>query len=613
MPVEIEARIGYLGERSTFISGVPEHVFYHMTRILSAERALLVQPDSIETDYIYERPDDGNYRVTAVGDGPAQRVINAGTKTKRNDLIVNGLQADTHFVTRLSVSTESEDEEKPTQIAHNWTTSRHKTRSTFTNSGAVTLPNSPPAVVPWRIDLTRVSTTRAMRLEAVQLDAPVITYEIELEMPPLLEDPSTSVRAKVLSFYDGISLLSCALGYANRRQDGPIRWVPPSSLIHKETTPAPPTAAPSQAPQKPVLDPNRHPDFPTLPLEKVFNAAGLRPFFDRCFSGHPQYDAPNRFVGTMPINFARRHIFRVKKEPYYISEKTDGVRFLLHITRGSLSDSTSNTGPSAYLIDRSNSYFKVPGLADFAALISPKGDTLLDGEMVKRHDQDGYYFLLFDAIMCDGACVWNLPLDERLAQILMFVGRFESYRQSSASKSLSFAIYAKEIMSKEQFKTIRSRIEDHGSETLYRSPNLCHLTDGLIFMPDGPYPLFTCQSMFKWKFVDRQTIDFELTLRGDASSSVDMFVGGNGGTTVLTRTTNLSVDDMTRLRADVKHSLRPNLIVAEMGFEPAIGLWRYHKLRPDKDKANYISIAMDTMESIAESITLSEVERELQE
>lgn len=578
-----------------------------MTRILSAERTLLVQPDSIETDYIYEKPDEGNYRVTTIGEGDSQRVINAGTKTKRNDLILNGMQADSHFVTRLSVSTESEDEDKPTHIANNWTTSRHKTRSTFTNSGPVTLPNSSPVVVAWRIDLTRVSTTRAMRLEAIQLDAPVLTYEIELEMPPLLEDPNTPMRAKLLSFYDGISLLSCALGYANRNSDGPIRWVPPSSLANKEapTAAAQPNAA--RPPVKAPLDPNRHPDFPTLPLEKVANASSLRSHFDQCFSRHPQYEAPNRFVGTMPINFARRHIHRVKNEPYYISEKTDGVRFLMHISHGS----SISTGPAAYLIDRSNNYFKVPGLTEFASRISPTGDSLLDGEMVKRHGQEGFYFLVFDVIMCDGSAVWSRPLGERLAQINLFVAAFETYRPSASPQTLSFGIYAKEIMPKDQLSVIRARIQDEGAETLYRSPALCHLTDGLIFMPDGPYPLFTCQNMFKWKFVDRQTIDFELTLRGDTSSTVDMLVGGNGGTTVLTRTTNLTVEDLVRLRADVKHSLRPNLIVAEMGFEPSTGLWRYHKLRPDKDKANYISIAMDTMESIAESITLAEVEREL--
>lgn len=589
-----------------------------MSRILSAERTLLVQPDSVETDYIYERAEEGNYRVTTMGEGAQQRVINSGLKVKRSDVVLSQLQTDSHYVVRVSVSTETEDEEKPESVATNWTMFRRKTRATFTNAGTVPLPNGATAVVPWRIDLTQVSTTRAMRSDAVELDPAVITFEIELEMPSLHEDTATPMRAKVLAFHDGLSLLSCAMGYANRNSEGPIRWTPPSSNIvpHSSAAPSanPLTSSRGVPPPRSPLDPNRHPDFPQMPLERVSQPSSLRTCFDRCFAGHPQFDSPNRFIGTMPVNFARRHLWKVQREPYFISEKTDGVRFMLHITRGSLGDSSSSlphTSPSAYLIDRSNNYYKVPALDDFANFASSHADTLLDGEMVKRHDRDGYYFLIFDAITCDGSAVWQLPMEERLAQIILFVARFDAYRSNHPSQAFPFAIMAKEIMPKSQFKLIRSRIEEEKGETVYRSPNLCHLTDGLIFMPDGPYPLFTCQTMYKWKFVDRQTIDFEVVFRSETSPTVDLLVGGNAGSTVLTRTTDLTAEDISRLRADVRHSLRPNLVIAEMGFEANTGLWRYHKLRPDKDKANYISIAMDTMESIAENIKLAEVEAAL--
>lgn len=656
-----------------FTSGISEPVFNLMQRLLQQERTLLIQPDVIETDYIYERPDEGNYRVTAVGDESAMRVINSGTKTKRNDLLLTGLQNDTHLVARLSVSTELEDEEKPETIAINWTMSRRKIRSTFTNTGTAHIPPTPDShasavVVPWRLDLTRVETTRAMRLDTVQFDPPIITFEVELEMPPLYEQPEVPLKAKVIAMHDGVSLLMAALGYANRNSEGPVRWTAPSHLAHPlppsspltSHTPIshsqhlsgpsshsvgaplpPPSFSPVKESPRSQFDPNRNPDFPHMVLERVANVHPLRQAFDRCFKDHPQFDSPTRFLGTMPINFARRHIHLVRQRPYWISEKTDGVRFMFFISRAEslssssnkLSSSSETPLPSLYLIDRTNNFFRVPALQHFAATVSPNQDTLLDGELVKRHDMEKYYFLIFDAIALDGQRLWHLSFGERLSHIGSVVRLFEQYSEANSISGLPFVVKAKEIVPKMQLGDVRGKIEMlSNGESIYKSASLCHLTDGLIFMPDGIYPLFTCQNMYKWKFVDRQTIDFEIVFPsssgphgrsgigghgaldasgGHGSTNVELYIGGNSNSLVLIKTTPLPHDDFAKLQQDVKTSMRPNLVVAEMGFEPATGLWRYHKLRPDKDRPNYISIAMDTMESIAENITLGELDRSL--
>jgi mRNA guanylyltransferase len=647
-PIEIEARIGYLGEKNMFISGISEPIFNLLQRLLVQERSLLLQPDVVETDYIFERPEEGNYRVTVMGDPENQRVINAGFKTKRNDTILTGLTTDSHYSVRISVSTEIEEEDKPDQVALNWSMCRKKTRSSFTNSGTVPVPGGASVVVPWRIDLTRVETTRPMRQDAVKFDPSIVTFELELEMPPLNEDPSTSLKTKVLSFNDGISLMMCALGYANRNSDGPLRWTPPSQHV------APGSAPPSQHPpasiakgpsivnnlteqrNRMILDPNRHPDFPTMHLEKIPSSQYLRVAFDRCLKDHPQFDTHNRFLGTMPINFARRHIEQVRRQPYWISEKTDGVRFLLFITRASptsqspasphassssgLSSSGSLSPPQCYLIDRSNTHFRVPGFFHLAPSLSPNSDTILDGEMVKRFNSEDYYFLIFDAIAVDGAAVWNQSMSERLSHISNVVSAFTHASSTSALK-LPFSLLAKEIMPKEKFESVRSKIviQSDGETSVYGSPSSSHyhLTDGLIFMPECHYPLYTCQNMFKWKFVDRQTIDFEITFPHPNSepgttlpvgpTTVELHIGGNSSTTVHIKTVPLPQADFDRLQNDIRHSFRPNLVIAEMGFDGKTGLWRYHKLRPDKDKPNYISIAIDTMESIAENITLEEL------
>jgi mRNA guanylyltransferase len=81
--------------------------------------------------------------------------------------------------------------------------------------------------------------------------------------------------------------------------------------------------------------------------------------------------ARGKFPGTMPVGFARWHIPMVKEREYYVSEKTDGVRYFLVVAGG-----------TSALIDRSNAAFTTTGL-DLLHLVLPEG-TVLDGELVVR-------------------------------------------------------------------------------------------------------------------------------------------------------------------------------------------------------------------------------------
>jgi hypothetical protein len=51
----------------------------------------------------------------------------------------------------------------------------------------------------------------------------------------------------------------------------------------------------------------------------------------------------------------------------------------------------------------------------------------------------------------------------------------------------------------------------------------------------------------------------------------------------------------------------PYLLTSTWLLQPWSGNWKYHFLRPDKVKANFIRIFHETMESIAESIPASEI------
>lgn len=78
-----------------------------------------------------------------------------------------------------------------------------------------------------------------------------------------------------------------------------------------------------------------------------------------------------KFSGTMPVGFARWHIPLVKTREYFVSEKTDGVRYFLVVA-----------GETTVLVDRSNAPFTTSGL-DLLNMVLPEG-TVLDGEFVVR-------------------------------------------------------------------------------------------------------------------------------------------------------------------------------------------------------------------------------------
>lgn len=96
-----------------------------------------------------------------------------------------------------------------------------------------------------------------------------------------------------------------------------------------------------------------------------------------------------KFSGTMPVGFARWHIPLVKSREYYVSEKTDGVRYFLVVAGG-----------KTVLVDRSNAPFTTTGL-ELLNMLLPEG-TVLDGELVVRG------LMLFMRYCC--MANWNLMI-----------------------------------------------------------------------------------------------------------------------------------------------------------------------------------------------------------
>jgi len=99
-----------------------------------------------------------------------------------------------------------------------------------------------------------------------------------------------------------------------------------------------------------------------------------------CFNTYTGDDFP----GTMPVTFSRQHL-RSLQDPseykYFISEKTDGLRYMMFIGAGSV------PGSGVFLIDRSFTIYQITEYmesnTDLRPYLAPHRDTLLDGEMVR--------------------------------------------------------------------------------------------------------------------------------------------------------------------------------------------------------------------------------------
>lgn len=108
-----------------------------------------------------------------------------------------------------------------------------------------------------------------------------------------------------------------------------------------------------------------------------------------CF---PEVDnTADAFPGSMPVGFSRRSIPLIQQTDYYVSEKTDGLRYMMMIT-----------GECPYLIDRKFDFYVLQGFPLLVELFGQTGVTLLDGEMVRHAQTKQAMFMIFDIICLNG-------------------------------------------------------------------------------------------------------------------------------------------------------------------------------------------------------------------
>lgn len=169
-----------------------------------------------------------------------------------------------------------------------------------------------------------------------------------------------------------------------------------------------------------------------------------------------------RFPGPQPISIERRHMHLLKKNRYRVCPKNDGTRYLM------VSDESG-----VYIINRSMQKTPFQGFR----LVKY---SVLDGELLANGT-----FVVHDAMIIGGVDISRMNLDDRITKYTAFI--------KSCPK------VSGKIKIKEHFTLDRiHEIDPH-------APGV----DGLIFTPvDEPVRFGTHETLFKWKPLELNTIDF---------------------------------------------------------------------------------------------------------
>jgi len=257
-----------------------------------------------------------------------------------------------------------------------------------------------------------------------------------------------------------------------------------------------------------------------------------------------------RFPGPQPVSIERRHFPLLHKQPYFVCEKTDGVRHLL-----------ASTEEGTFLVNRAFAVEQVK--------IKVPKDTLLDGELVRTRSSKTL-FIVHDAVRVKGEDLTQKPLTDRL---------------EAARKAIKAIIKTAQAPFEIRVKTMCR----WGLDTLAPLDSFEYETDGLVLTPiNEPIRVGTHETMFKWKPRERITIDFVIR------NGRELWVQDRG---VYYKESDLNLQNARQDLADGT--------IVECGYGD-LG-WFVEKVRTDKTHANNRRTFFRTLINLREDIKLEEL------
>ena len=281
---------------------------------------------------------------------------------------------------------------------------------------------------------------------------------------------------------------------------------------------------------------------------------------------------PHMFPAPQPISVERRHFGQLNSHPYVVSPKADGERFLLVAL-----------GDRSVLINRA---FEETDIK-FRFKKNAFEGTILDVEKI------GNRILVFDAYQVNGEIIKDRGLDERLERATSLV---KSVLKTSKDP---LKIEMKPVFERDELE--KAMKTDFGYET-----------DGLIFTPkDEPARVGTHETMFKWKPLEKNTVDFQVVpstrmhdCRQEMIYGYDLYVQEHGKKICEGRLPQDFVEPHWRPIMDAG---KDHCLILECEYiQGEVNFWRPIGIRRDKTMPNARRTFQRTLVNIDEDIQWKE-------
>lgn len=305
-----------------------------------------------------------------------------------------------------------------------------------------------------------------------------------------------------------------------------------------------------------------------------------------------------------PIALNRKHLPLLRNTQYVVAEKTNGVRYLLLISKF-----TAGKRPFAVMVDRAFKMFQVQVCAPHYIY---KG-SLFDGELVWDEVSGCMKFLVFDVMAYGGKSVSHYYFLQRYEIINQ---AFLSAAEWNKSHIKEYSVAVETAGAFAAQKKIVCIPERGNLLFLYSKPcvlfklfgslirtKLTHSSDGYIFTPvKCPVKNNAHLTMFKWK--DEPTIDVLIKEHnqyfcGDGKEIVELCYVFPEYTFIFEKTRGLVFSR--------KDSFIIETTIREKSNKPGTFICQFHRIRTDKKNPNNKRTIEGIISEIRENITVDEL------
>ena len=321
------------------------------------------------------------------------------------------------------------------------------------------------------------------------------------------------------------------------------------------------------------------------------------------------------FPGSNPVSLSRARLADLATAcaagEYAVSEKVDGVRFLLCALRAVAPGYGSGDGEAQQLVlmmDRSLNLVLVSiGHVGRRAF----DGTVLDGELVYDDRARVWWFVAFDVQAHAGETLTAAPFVAREQRLQYFVTNELDQTAPGATDPIAFRV---------TFKA-QHDARDVRRATTEALPLLPYACDGLVFTPmHAPMRMGRDDALIKWKSggLAAHTVDLQLMREASKSTYALLMMGVDGRLAVVRAGLTLDADTTRRWAVDVDSLPQPVIVecvhdgadvdrLDATADERRYGRWLPWKLRADKNTPNYSYTLEKTVENIREDVQLGAI------